>query len=130
MADLSTYSKNLLLSGLLRAAATTLPSATYMALYTTAPTDAGGGTEVSGGSYARVQINSLISAPTNGVTSNGSAITFPTPTGSWGTVEAFGILDASTGGNLLMWDTLASPEVVNSGNLVEFPIGDLDIVFA
>jgi hypothetical protein len=55
---------------------------------------------------------------------NGSAITFPQATLSWGTVLAFELRDAVTTGNLLLWDflgnfawrpftaTLASPSVI------------------
>lgn len=39
---------------------------------------------------------------------NNSIITFPTPTGSWGNVLAFGLYDASTSGNLLAWDYLGN----------------------
>src|SRR5260370_4126268 len=76
------------------------PATTYVALFTTAPTsDAGtGGTEVSGGAYARQPITSSTgwSAISGGATvagqiSNGAVITFPTPTASWRTLIAVGL---------------------------------------
>lgn len=82
----------------------------YIGLFTDAPTDAGGGTEVSGGSYARVATagadwNAAAgSAPAS--CSNANDITFPRATADWGTVVAFGVFDASSGGNLLWWDYL------------------------
>jgi hypothetical protein len=84
----------------------------YVALFTAAPTDAGGGTEVSGGSYARVATSGTTwnaaagSAPAS--TSNANSITFPTATADWGTVVAFGLFDASTSGNLIAWDYLGN----------------------
>ena len=96
------------------------PATTYVALFTTAPTsDAGtGGTEVSGGSYARQAITSSSgwSAISGGGTvaeqiSNAAIITFPTPSASWGTVVAVGIYDALTVGNLLYFATITSQAI-------------------
>ncbi len=105
------------------------PANTYVGLFTTAPTtDASAsytGTEVSGGSYARVTVaSSGWSAITGGSTtpsqiSNSSVITFPTPTANWGTVLAVGIFDASTTGNLLWWATITS-QVINTGVVASF----------
>ena len=103
--------------------------ATYVGLFTAAPTDAGGGTEVSGGSYARVATAGLWNAAAGSApatTSNSGAIQFPVATASWGTVIAIGVFDAATAGNLLWWDylgnfpwlpftgSLASPSVLTS----------------
>lgn len=109
------------------------PATTYVALFTTAPTsDAGtGGTEVSGGSYARVGITSSTgwSAISGGATvaeqiSNGGVVTFATPTANWGTVVAVGLYDAVTSGNLLYFATITS-QVINTGVVASFAIGAL-----
>jgi hypothetical protein len=97
------------------------PSAIYIALFTVAPTDAGGGTEVSGGSYARVQVTQADAnwnAPSggNGLFSNVNDITFPTPTADWGTIVAVGIFDAASAGNLLIWGNLTANKTVNNGD--------------
>jgi hypothetical protein len=107
----------------------------YIALYTTAPTDAGGGTEVSGGAYARQQVDpsdSNWSAPDNtgGLTDNVNNITFPVATANWGTIVAVGIFDRASGGNLLLWGNLAANKTINSGDQFIFPAGNLDITFA
>lgn len=99
----------------------------YVGLYTAAPTDAGGGTEVSGNSYARVDASSLFGAASGTTMSNDGAITFPTATGSWGTVTHFGIFDAPTAGNLLVWGALSVSKAVGSGDTASFAIGELDI---
>ena len=95
----------------------------YVALFTAAPTDAGGGTEVSGGSYARVDSSGLWGAPTGtspSTVQNSSAVTFPQATASWGTVVAFGIYDAATNGNLLRWNTLNASEAVDTNETARF----------
>lgn len=95
------------------------PPAIYVGLFTAAPSDSGGGTEVSGGSYARVQVtqsDSNWAAPsgTPSSTSNANAVTFPSPTANWGTIGYFGIFDASSGGNLIAWAALAASKTVNN----------------
>lgn len=112
------------------AAAGTGPTNLYVGLYTANPTDVAGGTEVTGGSYARVTVASALanwagtqaaastvaSSGTSGTTSNNGAITFPTPTANWGSVTGFGIFDASTAGNLLIWGALTTTKTVNNGD--------------
>ncbi len=108
----------------------------HIALYTVAPTDAGGGTEVSGGAYARVAVapaDSNWSAPdaTGGLTDNVADAVFPTPTANWGTVVSFGIFDRPTGGNLLIHGALTTAKTVNNGDPApKFVAGALDITLA
>lgn len=196
MSGLSDFASKNVLNYFAGAVAMPVLPAVFLALFTTAPADSGsGGTEVSGGSYARVQVAG--SGVTNGTTASGNAvlhfattpawvvagmavydttaavipaattvlsftgttvtlsanatgggvgsgdtivfsafapaansapstvqnnsiITFPTPTGSWGTVVAFGLYDASTSGNLLAWDYMGNfswlPATVSSAS--------------
>jgi hypothetical protein len=128
MAGKSDYLENKVLDLLLGAVSYTVPTTVYIGLYTAAPTDAGGGTEVSGGSYARVAVtNNTTNFPTatGGSKSNGTSITFPTATADWGTVVAVGIFDASTGGNLLFWANLTTSKVVQNGDTAQFASGSL-----
>lgn len=102
----------------------------YAALFTAAPGGGSAGTEVSGGSYARVAITNNATnwpAATNGLKSNGATITFPTATADWGTVVTVGIFDASSGGNLLMTATLSPSQAVPTGVTVSFAVGELDL---
>jgi hypothetical protein len=78
----------------------------YVALYTDTPGDAGGGTEVSGGSYARQA--ATFAAASDGVASNSVAIEFPEATAAWGTVKGWGILDADIAGNLIYFAPLVA----------------------
>lgn len=121
----SDYLENAVLNHVLRNTALTSPTTVYAALYTAAPTDAGGGTEVSGNAYARTAIT--FGAPSGGVVSNSAAVTFPTASGgNWGTIVAMGVFDALTVGNLLYWTTITN-KAVNDGDTAEFAIGDIDI---
>lgn len=122
----SDYLENKLLDHVFMNTAFTQPSNLYVALFTVAPSDSGGGTEVSGGSYARVSTASGDwSTASGGSLSNSVKITFPTATADWGTVVAFGVFDASTGGNMISWGDLTSSKAVNNGDTAEFDIGDL-----
>ncbi len=133
----SDYLEAKLLDHVLGNTAYSAPATVYVALYTVAPTDAAGGTEVStsGGSlYARVAVtnnttnwpNATGTTPT--AKSNGTTITFPTAGGSgWGTVVAVGIFDASTSGNLLYWATLNVNKVVSSGDTASFAASAITI---
>jgi hypothetical protein len=127
------------------AAAGTGPTSLYIGLLTAAPSDAGGGTEVTGGSYARATVASSLanwagtqsagstvaSSGTGGQTSNNGAIAFPAPTANWGLITHFGIYDASSGGNLLIWGALAVSKTVNNGDAApQFNAAALTITFA
>ena len=130
MAAFSDYLENKLIDQIFRGQAYSFPGTLYFGLLTAAPSDTGGGTEVSGGSYARVSVTASManfagtqaagsttaSSGTSGTTSNNNNITFPSPTGSWGVVSYVGVYDASTSGNLLAYGALTTPKTVNSGD--------------
>jgi len=122
----SNYLENAVLDHVLKVAALTVPTNLYVALYTVAPTDAGGGTEVTGGSYARKVANAWTTA-SGGAAENSAAITFATATAGWGTVVAFAVFDAITAGNMLFHGTLAANKTVLTDDAVEFAIGAIDV---
>jgi hypothetical protein len=105
--SLSDYLELKLLDHSVGKASFTMPATVHVGLFTAAPGDAGGGTEVTGGSYARKQTAAAgadWNAAASGQITNANALAFVTPTADWGTVEAFGIFDLGAGGNLLWWD--------------------------
>lgn len=130
MSAMSDYLENKLVDHIFRGISFTMPTDLYVALYTSGPSDSGGGTECSGGSYARAQLNpsysnwkgtngevaNTPSAGTGGQTKNASVITFPTPSGNWGTVSHWGLFDAATSGNLLAHGSLTTSKTVNNGD--------------
>lgn len=144
MSAMSDFLENKLIDQLFRGQAAPTTTTLYVGLLTAAPSDSGGGTEVSGNSYARVAVTSSLanwagtqsagsttaSSGTGGQTSNNAAITFPTPSGTWGTVTHFGIYDATTGGNLLFWGALTISKTINQSDTVTFPAASLSITFA
>jgi len=126
----SDYLENKVLDHVLGGGDFTRPATVYIALYTVAPSDSGGGTEVSGGSYARAAVTNNSTnwpAASAGAKSNGTAITFATATANWGTVVAFAIFDAASAGNMLYWGDLTTSKAINNGDTASFPVGDIDI---
>jgi hypothetical protein len=104
----------------------------YFALFTAAPSASGGGTEVTGGSYARVAVtnNTTNFPPTSGnIKSNGTAIIWPTSTAAWGTLVAWAVYDASSAGNLLDWGLLNTSQIMNSGDGYQLAIGQFTVTF-
>jgi hypothetical protein len=95
-----------------------------LALYTAAPGETGGGTEVSGTGYVRQSVAFTTSGNT---TSNNAAVEFPTAGASWGTVTHVGVFDASTSGNLMAYATLSASKAIASGDVFRVPNADLDI---
>jgi len=125
MSAKSDYLEDAILNHVLRNVSLTSPTTVYCALFTVAPTDSGGGTEVSGGSYARTAIT--FGAPSGGVVSNSAAVTFPTATAGWGTVVAFAIFDLVAGGNMLYYGNLTVSKVVLTNDVFEFLTGQLSV---
>ena len=128
MSELSNHLENALINATLRNTAYTSPATVYAALFTTDPTDAGSGTEVSGGAYARTAIT--FGSPSNGVTTNSADVTFPTCTAAWGTVTHMGIYDASTSGNLLYHTPLDASKTVDSGDIFKISSGNLSVTLS
>jgi hypothetical protein len=124
----STYLDNSFINVALRNTAFTPPATVYVALYTVAPGVGGGGTEVSTGSYARQTV--AFTAPVAGVSSNTADIKFPEASADWGTIVAFALLDASSGGNLLYFGNLSSSRLVLTSDQVRFPTGQLIVTEA
>ena len=102
----------------------TRPTAWYVALFTSAPNDAGGGTEVSGGAYARQSVTFSVSGNT---ATNSGAVEYPTATAGYGTVTHVGIFDASSGGNLIAYAALTASKTIDTGDALRLPAGDLDV---
>ena len=128
MSEFSNYLENALINAVLRNTTYTSPATVYVSLWTTDPTDAGSGNEVSGGSYARTSVT--FGAPSNGVTSNNADVSFPQATASWGTVGWIGLNDASTGGNLLFHTPLDTSKTIDSGDIFKIAAGSLTVTLA
>ena len=102
----------------------------WIGLFTVAPTEAGGGTEVSGGSYARKDATWAAAVQGAPSTKNPSGpVAFPTATADWAAgatqIVAFGVFDASSAGNLIGWGTLTTPRNVLNGDTPSFAAASL-----
>jgi hypothetical protein len=128
MAEMSNFLENALINATLRNTTYTSVATVYVSLWTSDPTDAGSGTEVSGGSYARTAVT--FAAPSNGVTTNSADVTFPTATASWGVVGWIGINDALTTGNLLYHTPLDTSKTIDSGDIFKISSGNLSVTLA
>ena len=127
MAGLTNFGEDLVLDWLFTTGAATRPTSWYVSLYTVAPTESTGGTEVSGGSYARVSTSFTVSGTAPTQASNTAAVEFAECTASWGTVVAAGIMDASTSGNLIAFANLTTSKAIDTGDVLRFNAGALDI---
>ena len=125
MAEMSNFLENALVNATLRNTTYTSPATVYVALFTTDPTDAASGTEVSGGSYARTSV--AFAAPSNGASASSADCTFPTCTSTWGTVSHIGIFDASTSGNLLYHTPLDTSKTIETGDIFKIASASLTV---
>jgi hypothetical protein len=97
-------------------------------LHTADPTDAGTGTEVSGGSYIRQA--ATFGAPSNGVSTTTADITYPQATASYGTVGWVGIWDAQTTGYMLYHTALDTSKAIDTGDIFKIAAGSLTVTLA
>lgn len=147
MAMESDYLRNKIVDWIFRAQAYSPAATCYVALMTVAANHAvGSGTEVSGGSYARVAVTASLSnwagtqssgsttassgSGSSAVTSNNIAVTFPAPTATWGTVVGWSIWDSAGGGNMLFFGPLSVNKTINAGDSQpSFSVGALSLTF-
>jgi hypothetical protein len=133
MGSATNYFENIVLNSILGSnKGSTAPGTVYVGLFTAAPSDGGGGTEVTSTStgYARVAVTNNTTnwpAAVDGVKRNGGTIQFPTATAAWGDVTHFALFDSSVSGNMLIWGELSSPISPISGNAPYFTAGSLYI---
>ena len=130
MAALSDHLEKLLLDWSMTTGTAARPTAWFLALYTAAPSDSGGGTEVSGGGYARQAIAFGAAATPGGTTSNTAAVEYTASGAAYGTVTHIGIFDASTGGNLLWHGAMTTSRTIGDGDTLSFAIGDVELTLA
>jgi hypothetical protein len=128
MSEMSDYLETALINATLRGTNFTAPTTIYVALFTTDPTDAGSGTQVSGGSYARTAVT--FGAPSGGVSLSNADCTFPTCTASWGTVGYIGLFDALSGGNMLYYTPLDIAKTIDIGDVFKIASGNLSVTLA
>jgi hypothetical protein len=128
MAAMSNYLENALINATLRNTSYTSPATVYAGLFTSDPTDAGSGTEVSGGSYARKAMT--FGAPSNGASVNSSAVEFDQATANWGTITHFAIFDALTSGNMLYHGALTASKTIETGDVFKFATSSVSVTLA
>jgi len=119
----NTYETNVL-TWAFTSGSVTRPTAWYLGLFTAAPGEAGGGTEVSGGAYVREAVTFSVSGD---AATNTAAIEFAVATADWGTITHVAVFDASTGGDQIAYAALTTSKTIATGDVLRVPAGDLDI---
>ena len=134
MAGFTNYLEDKVIVHLFGGTAYTAPTTWYAGLQTAAPSDSAGGTEVSGGAYARQAISWTITSGGTAQASNTSALEWPASTTDWGTVTHCGVYDSLTGGELTAFEeltktdfTTANPKTVNTGDIMKIDAGNLKL---
>ena len=128
MSSFTDYTENLVLNWLLTTNSATRPTAWYVGLFTTAPSDTGGGTEVSGNGYARKATGTMTITGTTTTATNAAAIEFAAASGgNWGTLTHAAIFDALTTGNMLAWAPLTTSRTINDGDVFRVPASSLTV---
>ena len=127
MAGLTNYLEDKIINHVFGSTSYTKPTNWYVGLLTATPSDSAAGTEVSGGSYARMVCAFTITGTGTAQAANTSAITFPTATADWGVVGWVGIYDALSGGNLAAYQNLqqsdfstSTTKTINDGDIFKF----------
>lgn len=128
MSAISNYLENKLIDVTLRGLAYTAPATVHLALFTTDPTDAGTGAEVTGGAYARRPIT--FGVATNGAASNSADVLYAVATANWGTVTHVGVYDAATAGNMLYYGILTNSKTIQTNDQLKVTAGDITITLA
>jgi hypothetical protein len=128
MSSFTDYTENLVLNWLLTTNSATRPTAWYVGLFTAAPSDTGGGTEVSGNGYARKVTGTMTITGTTTTATNAAAIEFAAASGgNWGTLTHAAIFDALTTGNMLAWAPLTTARTINDGDVFRVPASSLTV---
>jgi hypothetical protein len=120
--SMSDNAENRVLTWLLTASAVTRPTSWTVGLFTAAPSDAAGGTEVAGNAYARQSVTFTISGTNPTQAANSAQIEFPaaTPSG-WGTVTHAAIFDNA--GTQIWWGPLAASNTIAANDIFRFAAG-------
>jgi hypothetical protein len=128
MSSFSDYTENLVLTYLFTTGSVTRPTAWYVGLFTAAPSDTGGGTEVAGNGYVRKVTGTITVSGTGTTATNSAAIEFAAASGgNWGTVTHAAIFDAETSGNMLAWAQLTTARTINDGDVFRVPASSLTV---
>jgi len=131
MSSFTNYTENLALTWLFTGSSATRPTAWFVGLFTAAPSDAGGGTEVTGSGYTRVATGTISGSGTATTFTNAAAIEFGAASGGdWGTIGWAAIFDASTSGNMIAWAPLTTAKAINDGDIFRIPANSLSITLS
>jgi len=119
------YLEGKIVEHVLRNVSFTSPATVYLALFSSATDEAGSGTELAGNGYSRQAIT--FGAHSGGTCTNSNTVTFGPASANWATVTDAAIMDAATTGNMLIYGVLAASKTVNSGESLQFSVGQISV---
>lgn len=134
MSAFSDHLENELINATLRGG-TYAGGGVFVALFTSDPTDAGSGNELSDSGYQRQRAHSTVpsdgfTVPANGTSSNARNIIFPPIVDTQVTVTHWAVFDAQAGGNMLYHAALLNPKTLDPTDVLSFPIGSLTVTLS
>jgi len=130
MSALSNAAEKLLLDWLMTTGTAVRPTQWHLAVFTAAPDDAGGGTELSGDGYSRQALTFAAATSGAGTTSNTVAVSFTADGGDWGACTHVAIFTAATGGTMLWHGAMTTPRTIADADTLNFAIGEVDLAMA
>lgn len=121
------FAESLTLNYILTTNSVTRPTEFHIGLFTAAPGEAGGGTEVTGGSYVRRPVTFAVSGTAPTLAQNPTAVEWPTATANWGVITHVAVFDASSGGNMIDYAMLDSSKEILNGDVFRIPVNSYKI---
>lgn len=128
MSAMSNYLELEVLDHILSVGAYSMPADIYLGLSVASMAEDASGTELSGSSYARQAIT--FAAASGGSSASNATVTFPTATGSWGTVAYWSIWDAASSGNMMLHGAFSASKVIGTGDILRVNSGDVTVTAA
>jgi hypothetical protein len=128
MSAMSNYLELEVLDHILSVGAYSMPADIYLGLSVASMAEDASGTELSGNAYARQAIT--FAAASGGSSASNATVTFPTATGSWGTVAYWSIWDAASSGNMMLHGAFSASKVIGTGDILRVNSGDVTVTAA
>ncbi|MBD2771144.1 phage tail fiber protein [Iningainema tapete] len=130
--SLSDYAEAQLLNQLFGGVPYAIPNILYFGYMVGVPGETGPGAEPNSGNYQRVAVtNNTTNFPVtaNQIKTNAIEIQFESATSNHGLVQAVGIWDSPTSGNMLVYFPLANPISIGVSDAMRIPAASLTLQF-
>lgn len=109
------------------------PNILYFGYMVGVASETGPGAEPNSGGYQRIAVTNNttnFAVTANQIKTNATEIQFVEATSNHGLVQAIGIFDSPTSGNMLVYFPLSNPINITVGDAMRIPVGSLTVQFA